>query len=282
MPQRIRIVIDSTTDLPAEWIQRWGLPMIPAFVNFGGESYPDDGVALPRPAFYQRLAASPALPTTSAPPPGLAEKVLSDTLSTCDHVLAFTVASQLSSIYNTIRLAAEHVDPQRITVYDSGSLSMGLGWQVTTAMEVLERGGSREEVWAAVRSVRARSALWAVPDTLEYLRRGGRVNPLVASIGTLLNIKPIIHFHEGIVNTIQRVRSMGKAIQAIAALAKGAAPIERLALMHSNFEQGTRTLFEQIGDAAPTDAPPIIADVTTAIGVHFGPGALGIALVRAK
>jgi len=284
MVERIRLVVDSTTDLPQTWIERWNLAMIPAFVNFGEQSYADDGVALPRREFYNRLATSPILPTTSAMPLGLAEEILSNALVGYDRVLAFTVASHLSSIHNTVRLAAEHVDPKRITVYDSGSLSMGLGWQVAAVAEALENDSIQDvdQLITIARDVRARTEIWATADTLEYLRRGGRINPLIASIGTLLNIKPIIQFQPTQITTIQRVRSMPKAIAALAALVRGAMPIERFAAMHSNFESGVQTFIAQCGDAVPKDSPPVISDVTTAIGVHFGPGALGVALVKAK
>src|SRR5258708_5639944 len=161
----------------------------------------------------------------------MAAKPMRRQLAKAGHVVDFALASQFSSIYNTMRLAAEDVDPQRITVVDSGQVSMGLGWMVVAAAEAAERGAGPEEVIAAALSARERVKLYAAIDTLEYLRRGGRVSSLVASMGTLLQIKPIIEVKNGEVITVSRVRSMTKGVQALIDLAHGQAPLERLAVM---------------------------------------------------
>lgn len=279
MTAPIRLIVDSTSDLPREWLARWKIPIIPAYIHFGDESYPDDGVALTPEDFYRRMAHGPKFPTTSAPSPGVAQEVIRSVLAESEHVVVFTVASQFSSIYNTVRLAAGQVDPDRVTVYDSGSMSMGLGWQVAAAMEAIERGGGPQEALAAARRVRERSEIWAVIGTLDNLRRSGRVNALVASLGTLLQIKPIITLKEGVVSTLQRVRTMNKAFQAMVALARPFAPLERLAIVHTHYPDGARLLREALSDIAPPDT--LTAEVNLGMAVHFGPGALGIALVRA-
>ncbi len=278
MVGHVKLIVDSTTDLPPEWLAHWDIPVLAVYVNFGEESFLDDGIALPRAEFYRRLAASRALPTTSAPPSGVAQRLMKKQLEQAEHVVFFTVASTFSSLYNTVRLAAQEVDPQRITVVDSGQASMGLGWMVAAAAETAQRGGSVEEVLAAARSAAERLKLWAAIDTLEYLRRGGRVNALVASVGTLLQIKPIIDVKDGKVGIVQRVRTMNRATQTLIDLTRDQAPLERLAVLHTNYPQGAADLLARLADVAPANT--ITVDVTTAIGTHVGPGCLGIALVR--
>src|SRR5262245_542479 len=227
MAERVKLIVDSTADLPPEWLAHWDIPVLAVYVNFGEESFLDDGIALPRAEFYRRLAASRALPTTSAPPPGVAQQLMQKQLEKAEHVVFFTVASTLSGLYNTVRLAAQDVDPKRISVVDGEQASMGLGWMVAAAAEAAQRGASVEEVIAAARSARERVKLCAAIDTLEYLRRGGRLNSLIASVGTLLQIKPIIDVKDGKVGMVQRVRTMTKAVQTLIDLAHGQAPLER-------------------------------------------------------
>jgi DegV family protein with EDD domain len=278
MAERVKLIVDSTSDLPPDWLAKWDIPVLAVYVNFGDESFLDDGIALPRAEFYRRLAASRALPTTSAPPPGVAEQLMRKQLDKAEHVVFFTVASAFSSLYNNVRLAAQQVDPKRITVVDSGSASMGLGWMVAAAAEAAQRGADVEEVLAAARDTSERLKLWAAIDTLQYLRRGGRVNALVASVGTLLQIKPIIDVKEGKVGIVQRVRTMNKARQTLIDLAHEQAPLERLAVLHTNFPEGAADLLARLSDLAPANT--ITVDVTTAIGTHVGPGCLGLSPVR--
>jgi DegV family protein with EDD domain len=274
----VKLLVDSTTDLPAEWLAKWDIPVLAAFVNFGDESFPDDGIALPRPEFYRRLESGKGLPTTSAPAPGTAQKLMRQQLEKAEHLVAFALASQFSSIYNTMRLAAQEVDPRRITVVDSGQVTMGLGWMVVAAAEAAERGAGPEEVIAAAIDTRDRLKFYAAIDTLEYLRRSGRVNSFVASVGTLLQIKPIIDVHDGTVTTVQRVRTMNKAVQSLIDLAHAQTPLERLAVLHSNYPAGAADLLTRLKDIAPADT--IAVDIGTALGIHVGAGCLGITTVR--
>ncbi len=280
MAARVKLVVDSTTDLPPDWLARWDIAVLTPFVNFGAESFPDDGVALPRAEFYRRLASGKGLPSTSAPSSGLAQELYRRQLQNAEHLVAFSLASQFSSIYNTMRLAAQEVDPNRITVVDSGQVSMGLGWMVAAAAEAAEQGAGHEEVIAAAMTTRDRIRLYAAIDTLEYLRRGGRVSSFVASIGTLLQIKPIIEVKNGNVLTLQRSRTMSRARQSLIDLTHAQAPLEQLAVLHSNFREGAVALHDQLRDIAPENT--ILVDITTAIGTHVGPNALGVATVQKK
>jgi DegV family protein with EDD domain len=276
MTAKVKFVVDSITDLPAEWLARWDIPVFGCYVNFGEESFVD--IELPKPEFYRRLAAASSLPRTSAGAPGVAKALIAKQLENAEHVVAFAVASQLSSIYNTIRLAAEEFGPDRVTVIDSGQASMGEGWQVVAAAEAAERGADLKEILEVIRNTRERVKLYAAIDTLEYLKRGGRVNAMFAGLGTLLQIKPIIEVKDGVVTSAQRVRTMSKAELALIDFARAQAPLEYLAVLHSNFPSGAALLKDRLADIAPPNT--ILVDITTALGTHVGPGALGIASVK--
>ncbi len=278
--QPVKVLVDSPADIPLAWARELDIGIIPAFVNFGADSYADDGIALMRADFYRRLAEAKALPTTSAPPAAIAEKMMTDYLEKAEHLVVFTVAAQFSSLYNSIRLAAEHVDPARITVVDSGSVTMAEGWQVLAAAKVAANGGAKDAVIAAAQGIRDRVRLIAAIDSLEYLRRGGRVSWALANVGAFLQIKPLIEVHEGEVETVGRVRTMSKATQALVDLARAAAPLAHLSIMHTHFPEGAARLQAALADVSPAEI--MIGDVTTAIGTHIGPGSLGVIFVREK
>ena len=280
MAPRVKIIVDSAGDLPTDWLQRWDIAVIPCFINFDTESYPDDGIALTKAEFYRKLATASQLPRTAAPPSGVAKDIIQKQLDKTEQVVVFTVASQLSSVYNSVRLAAQEVDPKRVTVIDSGNVSMAIGWMARAAAEAAETGAGVDEVLAAAQDVRKRTKLYAVIDTLEYLRRSGRVSTLVASIGTMLQIKPIIEVNEGIVTTEQRVRTMGKARQALIELVRSHLPIQHLAVLHTNFPEGGEALKAQVADIATPDT--LVMDITTTVGTHIGPGCLGFSYVKSK
>jgi DegV family protein with EDD domain len=275
---KVKLVVDGTCDLPADWLAKWDIAVLYPFVNFDDESFLDDGIALPKAEFYRRLSAGKGLPKTSAFSPGLAQKAIQQQLAKAEHVVVFSLASAFSSIYNTLRLAAENVDTHRVTVVDTGTVSMAYGWMVVAAAEAMQKGAGKDEVIAAARSTGSRAKLYAAVDTLEFLRRGGRVNTLVASIGTMLQIKPLIEVKNGVVSTVSRVRTMNKAVQGLVDLAMAQAPLERLAILHAHNADGANDLKEKLASITPPET--VILDIGTAIGTHVGPGAVGIATVR--
>lgn len=280
MTVRVKLVVDSTADLPAEWLARWDIAVVPIFINFGQESIPDDGVSLNRDEFYRRLITSTDMPHTAAPPPGLAQEIIQRQLDKAEQVVVFTIASLLSSVYNTMRLAGQTVDPVRVRVYDSGYASMGIGWQVVAAAEAAAQGAGIDEVMTVIHDTRARSRLWAVLETLEYARRGGRVSNVVASFGTLLQIKPLVELRDGRAETVQRVRTMSKAVQGMIDLINAQAPLERLAVLHTYAPETGQALLERLKPIAPPDT--LLVDIAPTFGVHIGPGSLGVALVQKK
>lgn len=270
--KKIRIVTDSAGDLTPEIIDRWNINVIPCYVNYGGQSFADDGVELDRAAYYKALPEMGEFPTTAAPPPALAEEILQEAIEGYDHVIAIHVAGKLSATVNNVRLAAQSLG-DRVTVVDSDSVSVGLGIQALVAAEQAAAGNSAEEIIDAVDRVRQKHKLYAAFATMEYLRRSGRVSNLVAAVGSLLQIKPIVDVHDGMVDPAFRVRTFSKAISKLEELVLEQAPLERLIVIHIQNMEGALEFQESLNAIAPTDTS--IMEIGPTVGTHIGPGSVG-------
>lgn len=275
--KKIKFVTDSTCDIPPELVQKRGIGIVPAFVNYGGNSYADDGKELIREDFYAQLPNMAETPTTAAPAPGLAEKIITETFEGADHLVILTAPAALSGIYNSMRLGASNLPQDRVTLIDSGMVTMALGWQVLIGAEVAAESGDVDKVVDAISRVRAHQKLYAGLATMEFLRRSGRVSWALAGIGALLQIKPMLEVKESAVLPLARVRTFGRVIQELLALTRAQAPLDKLAILHSNNPEGARDMQNQLADVCPLDT--LIINITTVIGTHTGPGALGVALV---
>ncbi|MBN2303548.1 MAG: DegV family protein [Anaerolineae bacterium] len=276
---RILVVVDSTCDLPAEIIQQYDIRIIPTYVQFGLESLADDGEQLTRETFYARLPTASPLPTSSAPPLGQSIEIMEQALADADHVIALTAPAKLSGVYNVFRLAVERTDPQRVTLIDGQQLSMGLGWQALIAAEMTEEGYDPAAIRDALIAMQPRIHVWAALDTLEYVRRSGRVGWASAIVGEFLRIKPIIHLYMSDVRNAMRVRTSQRAFQALIDLARNAAPFDRLAVMHTCNPDGAKRLADALRDLHP-DFRLITVEATPVLGVHVGPNGLGLGVVR--
>lgn len=277
---RILVMTDSTCDLPAEWVQQHDIRIVPSYVQFDQESLADDGVQLTREAFYRRLATASKLPTTAAPPPGQTLEVLTQALADAEHVIGVCAPAALSGIFNTFRLAAEQTDPQRVTLIDSQMLSMGLGWQVIEAAEMAQRGASPADICQRLIEIQPRTDVYAALDTFEYLRRSGRVSWAKAALGSFLQVKPLIRLHLSVVSSLARVRTAQRAFEKLVELARAAAPLSRLAILHTAYRDGAEELRDAVLDVCPPETPCPVVEVTPVIGVHVGPRGLGLGLVR--
>lgn len=279
----VRIVTDSTSDVDPKWLEAFNIRVVPAFIQFGDESFADDGKELPPAAFYQKLAEAETLPTTSAPSVGLTEATFREALDEAEHVVAISLSATISGINNVMNLAANNIDPDRIKVLDGGTLSMGTGWIVIATAEAAANGASLDEVLAVAADTRERTELYAGFDTFEYLRRGGRVSSVAASIGRLLQIKPVLSVKGGHVEPVARVRTYKKLYPELESLVRKHADhgIERLAFLHTNAAEKLDPLKTALQDITPEEWV-ITTEATSAIGAQVGPKAIGIALVKAK
>lgn len=273
---RIAFVTDSTADLPAALAGRYGIEIVPALVNIQGKSYAD-GVDITREEFYRLLPRLNPPPTTSAPSVGSFQKVYEKLLAAgSELILSIHAASCLSGIFNAARVAAQEFR-ERVKVLDSEQLSLGLGFQVLAGAEAAQKNGILEDVLAAVESVRQRVRVVALLDSLEYVRRSGRVSWARAAIGTLLRLHPLVELRFGQVQRLGQARTRLQGLAHLKEVLASWGPLERLAVLHTNAETAARQLLEEVQTRAP--APPLLVNVTTAIGTHVGPNALGLAAV---
>jgi len=279
MRNMINIVTDSTSDIPPDIARELQITVIPAHVIFGEESF-DDGVTITREEFYRRLKTTKALPTTSTPSAGEFAEMYQRVGS---EIVSIHVSAHWSSLLNVARLGASLVPEVQVTFFDSGKLAMGLGWQVILAARAAQQGKSVAEIMQVLQDTKHRVRLFAALDTLEFLRRSGRVNALVARFGQLLSIKPIIEVGDGEVSMVDRVRTRHAAIERIKAMTYALGPLQSLAVLHTSNYDTARALADEFAMTVPHLREPIIVcEATTAVGTHVGPNGLGIAAIVAE
>ena len=273
---KIGFVTDSTSDVPANLAEQYGIEVVPALININGKSYADS-VGISREEFYTRLPSLKPPPTTSAPSVGSFQERYEKLLKTgADSVISIHPPNELSGIFNAARLAAQEFG-QRVKVLDSGQASLGLGFQVVLAAEAAAKGAIQNEVLALVDSIRKRVRVAALLDTIEYVRRSGRVSWAVAMIGGLFRLQPLIELRYGIVHRLGQARTRLQGIERLVETLNSWGPLERLAVLHTNAESTARQLLEEVKSKVSTQ--PLLVNVTTAIGTHVGPDALGFAAV---
>ncbi|NDJ60102.1 MAG: DegV family protein [Chloroflexi bacterium] len=274
---KIRFVTDSTCDLPPDVIARHEIGVVPCYVNFGGQSYADDGVELIREQYYDKLPHMRPFPTTAAMPPAVAQKVIDEVFPQSEHLFILTAFSNMSTIHQSMKMASSHLPQDRVTLIDSGTASMGLGLQVLIGAETAEQTGDINAVLSAMERVRQHQLVYASLSTLDYLRRSGRVSWASAAIGNLLQIKPIISVLHNEVKSVAQLRTFRRSLDELARLALEQAPIDRLALMHTNNLEGVEELRERLSDSLPADT--MVVRVNPTVGTHIGPGAVGLTMV---
>jgi DegV family protein with EDD domain len=276
---RLGIVTDSTSDIPKYLIDQHELEVVPSLLILDGKEYAD-GIGLSREEFYKRLPALQTQPTTAAPSIGDFSAPYERLLTRgCDHILSIHAAGSLTTIINSARQAA-HDFPNKITIVDSLSLSLGLGFQVLAAAETAENG--LQAALNAIESTRKRLHVFAALDTMENLKRSGRVPGVVAALGSLLSIKPMIELTNGEVKAIGAVRTTKQGNERMLKLLLERGALERLAILHTGAEPRAReflnTVMHHASQSVPRDI--LMVNVTTVIGTHVGPNGLGFAAIR--
>jgi DegV family protein with EDD domain len=278
----IKIVADSTADLPKAVIEKYGITIIPAYINFSDRSYLD-GIDITRKEFYEKLPFYENPPTTSAP----SESAFSDVYNNlrdkgASEILSIHLSHTLSGLYNVALKASETIENVVVKTFDSGHVSLGTGFVVETAAKMALAGKTMDEIIIKLKDVVERTYTFAAIDTLKFLRRSGRVSRLQASLGSLLQIKPIIKMHNGVVG-MEAVRTARSAIERIMELVRSLGPLETLGLLHSNAPEKAETLKQQAIALFPKDQISTYSvDVASVIGSHIGPGAVGFAALAAS
>ena len=272
----IAIVTDSTADIPDELTKSFRIHVVPNLVIMDGHSY-EDGKEISRQDFYERLPAMKVPPTTSAAPFGKYRQIYYRLIKQgVQNIISIHAPAQLSGIYSAASTAAREFG-ERVHVLDSGQVTLGLGFQVLAAAEAVAHGATPRAILEVIDNVRRRVRVVAMLDTMEYVRRSGRVSWARARLGNLLQIKPLVELRGGQVYSMGETRTRRKGIQRLKELLKKLGDIERLAILHTNAEADARQFAEEVSSSLPTE--PLVVNVTTVIGTHVGPNGLGFAAV---
>ena len=276
----VRIVTDSTCDLPADTIARYGISVVPLYINIGNQGFLD-GIDITREEFYQKLPDYPEHPTTAVPSPQKF-RAMYDALADegATQVLSIHVSVALSAIVNVARSAAQETTSAAVTVFDSMQLSLGTGFVVETAAKLATAGRSIEEILTALNAQIKRSHVFAALDTLEFLRRSGRMNRFMANLGALLQLKPIMTMYAGKPGN-ELVRTRARATKRLIEMLRQVGALERVAIVHTNAPERVAELRAQAASLLPA-GDIMVADITPIIGAHIGPGAYGFAVVAAQ
>ncbi len=273
---KIAIVTDSTGDIPAQTAEELNISVIPAILIIDGKEYLD-GLSITREEYYAQLPELSPLPTTSAPSSGMFAEVYERLFQAgYDKICSVHCASTLSGIFNAARVAAENFD-SRVHVVDTGQLSLGLGFQAIGAAQAAAQG-SIEFVLDAIGSIRQRLKLIAMLDTLDQLKRSGRVSWVRSSLGSLLKVRLFLEVQDGKVLRLGETRTRTKGIHRLAEMLTEVGPVEQLAILHTNALEEATAFAEQFKTLVPS--MPLIRNVTTVIGTHVGVNGLGFAAVK--
>jgi len=275
----IRILVDSTADIPRDRAKSLGIETVPLMVLFGNETY-RDGVDLDGPAFYRKLVASAQAPTTSTPPPALFEEAYQRLIGEgATGILSLHLASALSATYSVAKGAAELVSRDTgvpIELVDSQTVSAGFGLPAEIVAREAREGKTLAELKTHAESLCRRAYVIAVLDTLEYLQRGGRIGRARAMVGTLLSVKPLIAVREGQVVPLENVRTRSKAQERIGQLVGQLGELEALSIVQADPASGSEldAIVKRVWHG-----PIVFSTLGPVVGTHAGPGAAGVATI---
>jgi DegV family protein with EDD domain len=274
----LRVVTDSTCDLPQSLVDEYGITIVPAYINFGEQSY-QDGVDISRTEFYEKLPESDPLPTTAAPSIDAFKKVYAQLAAEgATEILSIHISHTLSNFINSAKKAAEEFTTIPVTVHDSGQLSLALGLLALKAAKAAQEGCDMDEIIKILEDAGKRTFAFAKLDTLDYLRRGGRLSHLQHSIVSMLDIKPILKMNQG-VSKMEMVRTRKKSFKRLKQLAKEFGTPEVIGITHANAPDQVQELIEEINGFCPEQVP-LINITTPVLGTHVGPGTVCIVCIK--
>ena len=274
----VKVVTDSTSDMPPELAAELGVTVVPLTVFFGDEAF-KDGIDLTHDEFFQRLATSPVSPRTSQPSPGDFVEVYKSLTEQGHDVVSIHVSDKLSGTMNSARSAVLELPSARIELVDTQLTSMAMTLIARAAAVAANGGATVEEVTRIAEQAASKIDLFFVLDTLEYLHKGGRIGKAAALFGGLLSIKPVLKMVDGEVHPHEKVRTRTKALLRMREIAAEGAPYEDIAFIHEASEEDVASFVEFL---QPLSKAPVIAGrIGSVVGAYTGPGVVGFALRRA-
>lgn len=278
---RIALVTDSTCDLPKGIVEQYGVHVVPLNVIFGDENLLD-GVDLNPEQFFQKLQISPYHPSTSQPAPGDFAVVYDRLRQEYDHIISVHLSAGLSGTHQSAEMARDMFPDVDITVIDTRAASIGLGWIVLLCARAIEEGKPLAEVLRICRAASEQQHILLTVESLEWLHRNGRIGKASVLLGSLLNVRPILHVEDGVVAPYDKIRGktekvMSRMVQAMQEFVATGQPVY-LGVVHAERPELAQALAQLVGDTYQVKET-LITTVGAVIGVNTGPGTLGLVLV---
>jgi DegV family protein with EDD domain len=277
----VGIITDSVADLSPQLVKKLGISVVPLRVRFGEDVY-RDGIDLTPDQFYEKLKNSRTFPNTSVPAPADFIRAYDQLAEKTDEILVILVSARLSATYEVARQSIDMMKRKcRVELLDSETATMAEGFIVMAAAKAAKEGASLDEVIEVARRVVPRVDFLSAFDTLEYLRRGGRIGRAQAFLGSLLHINPLITLREGVVEPAGRTRSRAKAIDRLYEFAAGYKNIEEMAVENTACPEDAEALQERLSAIFPKERIHR-SRMTPVIGTHTGPGLLLVVVLGDK
>jgi DegV family protein with EDD domain len=271
----VKVVTDSTCDIPPQLVKDLGITVVPIQVVFGDKSYRDK-IDISEDEFYEKLIHGPVHPTTSVPTPKDFADVYNKLAEETDEIISIHLTSKESGTFNAALLAKELVTRKcRIEVVDSLSLSMALGLLVVEAAREAKAGASLEKVTELMRQAVPKVHLIILLDTLKYVVRGGRLGKAYGIIGSALRVKPLLTLKEGDLSLVGIARTKAKAIERLYEFTKGFPKVKEIAVAYTTAHDEAQAFADRLKAAFP-DVPLYLTRVGSSLGTHAGPGGLGV------
>ena len=273
----IKIVTDSTYNLPSDLVQRYDIKVVPTNIQFGSETY-EEGVTIARDTFYRKIEELGIMPTSSQPSGGQFVEVYRELASEGHSILSIHITGKLSGTCQSAELAKSMLPELDIEVFDSLSISMGTGFQVLAAARAAEKGRSIAEILDLLQGTRSRMIVFFTVATLKYLQMSGRVGRLQEALAALIKIKPIIKVEDGVLEAFQRVRtrrqSLGRLLELTEEAVGTSYPI-RIAVIHAEAPEEAQALMEKVRTRFNC-VETFVDDLSITLTVHGGPGLIGL------
>jgi DegV family protein with EDD domain len=272
----IKVVTDSTSDLPGAVVRELGITVVPALVQFGEKMYLD-GVDLSTEEFYRKLEREAILPRTSAPSPGTFKEVYNRLAQEAEAIVSIHVSAKMSVTYDAARVGSTDLKCP-ILIVDSQTASMACGLLVILAARAAREGASLSDIDALVRAAIPRTVTFGVFGTLEYLYKGGRIGRAQAFLGSILKLNPILAIRAGEIVPIARVRTRTKAIERLCQILQDSGVPQEMSVMSTTEPEEAEALAQRLSNLFPRERM-YRASIGPAMGTYVGPGAVGVSVI---